>query len=41
MTNNFTESENDAVKIIHEFEEVIKDKKIDIVWLAYYQGKIF
>ena len=28
MTNNFTESENDAVKIIHEFEEVIKDKKL-------------
>ena len=41
MTNNCTESEEDAAKVIHEFEEIIKNKKSDIVWLAYYQGKIF
>ena len=41
MANNCTESEEDAVKVIHKFEEVIKNKKSDIVWLAYHQGKIF
>ena len=41
MANNCTESEEDAAKVIHEFEEIIKNKKSDIVWLAYYQGKIF
>ena len=41
MANNRTESEEDAVKVIHKFEEVIKNKKSDIVWLAYHQGKIF
>ena len=41
MANNCTESEEDAAKNIHEFEEIIKNKKSDIVWLAYYQGKIF
>ena len=41
MTNNCTESEEDAAKVIHEFEEITKNKKSDIVWLAYYQGKIF
>ena len=41
MTNNCTESEEDAAKVIHEFEEIIKNKKSDIVWLAYHQGKIF
>ena len=35
------ESEENAAKVIHEFEEIIKNKKNDIVWLAYYQGKIF
>ena len=40
MANNCTESKEDAAKVIHEFEE-IKNKKSDIVWLAYYQGKIF
>ena len=41
MTKNCTESEEDAAKVIHEFEEIIKNKKSDIVWLAYHQGKIF
>ena len=41
MANNCTESQEDAAKVIHEFEEIIKNKKSDIVWLAYYQGKIF
>ena len=34
-------SEEDPANVIHEFEEIIKNKKSDIVWLAYYQGKIF
>ena len=41
MANNCMESQQDAAKVIHEFEEIIKNKKSDIVWLAYYQGKIF
>ena len=41
MANNCMESEKDAANIIPEFEEIIKNKKSDIVWLAYYQGKIF
>ena len=41
MANNCTESAEDAAKVIHEFEEIIKNKKSDIVWLAYHQGKIF
>ena len=41
MTNNCMESEKDAAKIIHEFEEIIKKKKSDIAWLAYYQVKYF
>ena len=41
MANNCTESEEDAAKNIHEFEEIIKNKKSDIVGLAYYQGKKF
>ena len=40
MANNCIECE-DAAKIIHKFEEIIKNKKSDIAWLAYYQGKIF
>ena len=31
----------DAVKAIQEFEQIIQNKKSDIVWLAYYQGQIF
>ena len=42
MGNNCMESEEDAAKVIHKFEEIIKNKKSDIAWLAcYYQGKIF
>ena len=41
MVKNCTESKEDAAKAIHEFEEVIKNKMSDIVWLAYRQGKIF
>ena len=38
---NCVTNEEDAAKVIQEFEEIIKNKKSDIVWLAYYQGKIF
>ena len=31
----------DAIKVIQDFEQIIKNKKNDIVWLAYYQGQIF
>ena len=41
MANNRMENQEDAAKVVHEFEEIIKNKKSDIVWLAYYQGKIF
>ena len=41
MANNWTESKEDAAKVIHEFKEFIKNKKSDILWLAYEQGKIF
>ena len=34
-------NEEDAAKVIQEFEEIIENKKSDIVQLAYYQGKIF
>ena len=38
---NCRAKEEDAAKVIQEFEQIIKNKKSDIVWLAYYQGKIF
>ena len=41
MAKNCTESEEDAAKVNHEFEEIIKNKKSDIVRLSYHQGKIF
>ena len=41
MAKKFTESEKDAAKVIHEFGEIIRNMKSDIVWLAYHQGKIF
>ena len=31
----------DAVKTVQEFEQIIQNRKSDIVWLAYYQGQIF
>ena len=39
--NNCTANKEDPVKAIQEFEEIIKNKKSDIIWLAYYQGQIF
>ena len=33
VAKNCAESEEDAAKVIHEFEEIIKNKKSDIVWL--------
>ena len=41
MAKNCTKSSEDAAKVIHKFEEIIKNKESDIVWLAYHQGKIF
>ena len=40
MTKNCTESEEDAAKVIHEFEDIIKNTKVT-AWLAYHQGKTF
>ena len=34
MANNRMENQEDAAKVVHEFEEIIKNKKSDIVWLA-------
>ena len=31
----------DAVKVVKESEEIIKSQKSDIIWLAYHQGQIF
>ena len=39
--DNCKANEEDAVKVIQEFEEIIKNKESDIIWLAYYQGIIF
>ena len=36
-----TANKEDAEKAIQEFEKSIKNEKSDIVWLAYYEGKIF
>ena len=41
MAENCTTSEEDAAKVIQDFEEIIRNKKSDTVWLAYHQGKIF
>ena len=40
MGENHTANE-DVATVIQEFEEIIRNKKSDIVWLAYYQSKIF
>ena len=37
---NVTTSE-DAAKVVQEFEQIIKNKKSDIIWLTYLQGQIF
>ena len=39
--DNGCATNEDAVKTIQEFSKIIKNKKRDIVWLAYYQGQIF
>ena len=41
MAKNCTANEKDAAKVIQEFEEIIRHKKSDIVWPAFYLGKIF
>ena len=38
---NVQQMNKNAVKVIQEFEEIIKSKKSDIIWSAYYQGQIF
>ena len=38
---NCTANKEDAEKAIQEFEKSIKNEKSDIVWLAYYESKIF
>ena len=38
---NGCKTNEDAVKAIQEFEEIIQNKKSDIVWLAYYQDQVF
>ena len=38
---NACKTNEDAVKAIQEFEQIIQNKKSDIVGLAYYQGKYF
>ena len=31
----------DAAKVVQEFDQIIKNKKSDIMWLTYYQGQTF
>ena len=38
---NGCRTNEEAVKATQEFEQIIQNKKSDIVWLAYYQGQIF
>ena len=38
---NRCRTNEDAVKANQEFEQIIQNKKSDIMWLAYYQGQIF
>ena len=38
---NGCKTNENAVKAIQEFEQVIQNKNSDIEWLAYYQGQIF
>ena len=39
--NNCVANEEDAVKVIQEFEEIMKNKKSHVICLTYYQGQIF
>ena len=31
----------DTIKVIQDFEQIIQNKKSDNVWLTYYQGQVF
>ena len=35
------ERPEDAANIIKQYEEILRTKKIDIIFVAYYQGKLF
>ena len=39
--NNHATNEEDAVKVVQEYEGNIKHKKSDIVWLVYRKAQIF
>ena len=41
MQDKVKVTNKDAVKAIQEFEQIIQNKKSDIVWLACYQCQIF
>ena len=38
--NNVITSE-DVVKVVQKFEQLIKNKKSDVIWLTYHQGQVF
>ena len=38
---NGCKTNEDAVKPIQEFDQIIQNKKCDFAWLAHYQGEIF
>ena len=38
---NWCITNKDAIKVIQDFEQIIQNKKSDMVWLAYYQGQVF
>ena len=38
---NGCSTNEDAVKPIQEFQQIVQNKKSDIVWLAYCKGQIF
>ena len=31
----------DAAKVVQEFQQIIKNKKSDIIWFTYHQEQIF
>ena len=41
MAENCTANEENAAEVIQKFQEIIRNKKSDTVWLAYHQDKIF
>ena len=41
IAENCIVNEEGAAEVILKFEETIRNKKSDIVWVAYYQSKIF